>query len=651
MMPNPITKGRSAALRQARNHLLESGEIPSGDWIGPVVARSWSRSQEAGLVPVGHLPETLHLTSFQLAHAIDRQQELIAHARPVMEYLYSQTRDSGSMVVLAGDRGVLLHALGDTAFLERAERVALSPGASWHERYCGTNAIGTALAEAAPVVINGAEHYLERNGFLTCAAAPVAAPDGRLLGVLDISGDHRRRHPHTFCLVRAAAQMVENRLFEARHAGDLRLRFHPLAEGIGTLAEGVLALSADGTLIGANRAAMATLSLTAADLGMRALHDTFHLSFQELLDWSLRHGSEPLPIHCRQDRGGTGDTLFVRIEPGRRSRPIAIARIDTQTDALATLDSGCETVRAAIQKARKVLDKPIPVLLQGESGVGKEVFAKAMHDSGPRRSRPFVAVDCSSLPENLIEAELFGYASGAFTGARRGGSPGRIREVQGGTLFLDEIGDMPLAMQTRLLRVLQERQVTPLGGGKAVAVDFALVCASHRNLKEEMEAGRFRADLYYRINGLALMLPALRERKDFPVLLNRVLEETAPGRGIGLEAPVAAAFADYAWPGNLRQLVSVLRTACALLDDDEQRIGWQHLPDDLSEELRRPYRGATPAAPIDETENLRDLSAAAIARAMQLSQGNLSEAARRLGISRNTLYRHLRKLDEAARTD
>jgi transcriptional regulator of acetoin/glycerol metabolism len=647
MVPNPIIKGRSAALRQARNHLLEQGEIPSDARIGPVVARSWGRSQDAGLAPLGRLPESLHLTPFQLARALDRQQELIAHARPVMEYLYGQTRDSGSMVILADDRGVLLHALGDAAFLERAERVALSPGASWHERYRGTNAIGTALAEAAPVVINGAEHYLERNGFLTCAAAPVAAPDGRLLGVLDISGDHRRRHPHTFCLVRAAAQMVENRLFEACHAGDLRLRFHPLAEGIGTLAEGVLALSGNGILVGANRAAMAALGLTAADLGVHALHDVFHLSFRDVLDWSTRHGGEPLPIHCRQERGGTGDTLFVRIEPGRRSRPVAIARPAPRTDPLTALDSGCETVRSAIQKARKVLDKPIPVLLQGESGVGKEVFAKAMHDSGPRRDRPFVAVDCSSLPENLIKAELFGYASGAFTGARRGGSPGRIREAQGGTLFLDEIGDMPLTMQTRLLRVLQERQVTPLGG-KAVAVDFALVCASHRNLKAEMEAGRFRADLYYRINGLALMLPALRERKDFAVLLNRLLEETAPGRGATLDAPVAAAFAAYAWPGNLRQLVSVLRTACALLDDGEDRIGWQHLPDDLAGELRRPVPAT---GPLDATENLHDLSAAAIARTIQLSQGNMSEAARRLGISRNTLYRRLRKQDEAAIAD
>lgn len=650
-MLNPPAKGPTAMLRQARNRLLECGELPAENLVGPVVARSWGRSQEAGLTPVGRLPEPYHLNRFQLTRAIGRQQELIAHARPVMEYLFTQTRDSGSMAILADDRGILLHALGDADFLDRAERVALAPGASWNERHRGTNAIGTALAEAAPVVINGAEHFLERNAFLTCAAAPVAAPDGRQLGVLDISGDQRRRHPHTFCLVRTAAQMIENRLFEAYHSGSVHLRFHALAEGIGTLTEGVLALSDAGLIAGANPAAMRLLGLSSADLGCIHLERVFHLRLAELLDWAARRGHAPMLVrHTTQQGEGR---LFVRVETSRVlrqvSHPVAMAKpltpaaTATPVDALAALDSGCGLIAAAIHKARRVLDKPIPVLLQGESGVGKEVFANAMHNSGPRRGKPFIAVDCSALSENLIEAELFGYAPGAYTGARREGSPGRIREVQGGTLFLDEIGDMPLAMQTRLLRVLQERQVTPLGGGKAVAVDFALICASHRNLKAEMEAGRFRADLYYRINGLTLMLPALRERNDFAALLDRLLQDLLPDRRVEFDTGVAAAFADFAWPGNLRQLVNALRTACALLDDDENRIGWQHLPDDLAEDLRQ--RRAPEPILADASENLRDVSAATIARAISQSHGNMSEAARRLGISRNTLYRRLKQQD------
>jgi transcriptional regulator of acetoin/glycerol metabolism len=657
MLPPRRPKGSDAALREARRFLLSRGEVPADALVGAVVARSWARSQAAGLAPDAHPPEFFHLAGLALAEAVDERKALLAHARPVMEYLHAQTRDSGSMVILADDHGVLLQSLGDAEFLDRAGRIALAPGASWHERDRGTNAIGTALAETSAVVINGAEHYLDRNDFLTCAAAPVSAPDGRLLGVLDISGDQRRRHPHTLSLVRTAAQMLENRIFEVSHRGDVRLHLHPLAEGVGTVAEGVLAVSEDARVIGANRAALSLLALLPRELGTLPLERLLHVRLSALVEWARHHGAEPVPV-SRADASGRASPfgLFVRVSLppprpvsfGTAAKPQAPA---APADALAALDTGCAQLHAAVTKARKVLDKPIPVLLQGESGVGKEVFAQAMHAASARRERPFVAVDCASLPENLIEAELFGYAPGAFTGARREGSPGRIREVRGGTLFLDEIGDMPLALQTRLLRVLQERQVTPLGGGKPVPVEFALVCATHRNLKTEMDAGRFRADLYYRLNGLTLMLPAVRERTDFAALLQRLLASLAPNQGITLTPGVAAAFADHPWPGNVRQLVNALRTACALLDPGERVIDWAHLPDDLLLELRAdtPRHVATATPPPDSTppaagpavERLRDISAQAIHRAIEVSRGNMSEAARRLGISRNTLYRRL----------
>jgi len=254
-----------------------------------------------------------------------------------------------------------------------------------------------------------------------------------------------------------------------------------------------------------------------------------------------------------------------------------------------------------------------------------------------------VAVNCAALPETLIEAELFGYQGGAFTGARREGAPGRIREAHGGTLFLDEIGDMPLAMQARLLRVLQERAVVPLGGGKPVPVDFALVCATHRQLRTELAAGRFREDLYYRLNGLTLHLPALRERGDLPGLVARLLADLEPERPLTLDAPLASALAAYRWPGNLRQLHNALRTACALLGDGELQIGWRHLPDDLADDLRAARAQRPPEAVADEEADLRLQQAHTVARVVEVCKGNLSEAARRLGISRNTLYRKLGK--------
>ena len=302
------------------------------------------------------------------------------------------------------------------------------------------------------------------------------------------------------------------------------------------------------------------------------------------------------------------------------------------------------------------------MLLHGESGTGKEVLARAIHQASGRAAQPLVAVNCAALPENLIEAELFGYAPGAFTGARREGAPGLIRQAHGGTLLLDEIGDMPLALQARLLRLLQERQVTPLGSGQPVAVDFALICASHRDLKAEVAAGRLRADLYWRINGLTLHLPPLRQRSDWHALAQRLLQQHAREQGRAscptLGDELAHALRHYPWPGNLRQLDSALRTA-AVLAAGSPHIDWQHLPGDLQQELQRPPAPHAPPAPQPNglpasaqpmpeqpatgTMPLAQHTLLALQRAVAEAGGNISQAARNLGISRNTLYRHLKR--------
>ncbi|MGE4279517.1 MAG: sigma-54-dependent Fis family transcriptional regulator [Magnetospirillum sp.] len=629
--PDGRANGQSQAdsLRHARQ-LLECGQVPPVGLVGTVVAQSWRRSMDAGLTPWRGL-DGAHLSAPDLTRAIDHRRELVTRARPVMEYLHAQTRGSGSMVILADEGGVLLDTLGDADFLGRAERVALMPGASWHEAHRGTNAIGTALAESAPVSVHGGEHFLEHNSFLTCAAAPVAGPDGKLLGVLDISGHRRGRHPHTAGLVSAAAHMIENRLFEARHAGGLRLRLHPQPDGIGTLAEGLLALDGDGRIIGANRAALALLGLSPGSLGQVRVEDRLAVDVDGLLDWGSSRRAAPLMADSTR-----GQRLFLQVEAPPRPLRVNPAKT-SQRDALSALEIGDPVLGQAVAKARKVAGKDIALLLMGESGVGKEVFAQAVHSSGPRAHGPFVAVNCAALPEHLIEAELFGYAPGAFTGARRDGAPGRIRQAQGGTLFLDEIGDMPLTLQSRLLRVLQDREVVPLGGGKAVKVDFALMAATHQPLKQAVADGRFRADLYYRLNGLSLTLPPLRQRKDLQALVARILDQIQPGAGLSVSAQVAKAFVDFAWPGNIRQLANVLRTACALLDADETRIRWQHLPEDLIDDMR------TPAPPEAEgLGDLRKVSDQVMERTLAACGGNVSRAAKQLGISRNTLYRRLR---------
>lgn len=652
----------AAALRQARLQMLENGHLPGG--VDERVVRSWQRCLDAGLRPTGRLEPVEHRSGSQLAQALAANHELLAHSRPVMEYLFEQVRHSQSVVVLADQRGTLMHTLGDAHFAGKAARVALSSGASWHESQRGTNAIGTALADACPVEIHGAEHFLERNGFLTCAAAPIVSATGQLLGILDISSEQRSGHPHTLGLVATAARMIENRLLDATCRRHIRLHIHPQPEGIGTVAEGIVAVSEDGWIVGANRRGLALLGLSTGQIGGAAIDSVLDMSWPQLLSRQQRHLVQSSRVQ-RHD----GSTLFVQVHMSASvlASPPALATSDrsatphqalatrqtTPDDALAAIDSGDARWRAAADKARRVLGKPIALLIQGESGVGKEIFARATHDSGPRRQGPFVAINCAAIPEHLIEAELFGHEPGAFTGARREGRTGRVREAHGGTLFLDEIGDMPLGMQTRLLRVLQERQVTPLGGGQAVDVDFALVCATHRKLKEEADKGSFRSDLYYRINGLTVHLPALRERTDFAALVERMLASLNPGRHVQIDADLLAQLSNHPWPGNLRQCASVLRTASAMLADDEDCIERHHLADDVLEDLqaltsptptpRHPSAADCPASvPPLGARNLDELTRSAIQQALESSRGNISLAARCLGISRQTLYRHLK---------
>lgn len=631
----------TSPLTQARWQLVERGTLPSVD-VEAHVAQSWHRSWRAGLLPVdasAPAGEPLGAVALQRAQACNR--DLISHSRPVMEHLFEQVRQSHSMVILSDAQGVLMHTLGELDFLNKAQRVALCCGASWAEDQRGTNAIGTALVESRPIEIHGTEHYLDCNGFLTCAAAPILSAQGQLVGVLDISGDHRSRHPHTLGLVSTAAQMIENSLMLATCRHQTLVQLHPCAEGVGSVAQGLLAFADDGRLTGANRKGLAWLGLTLADVGQVHWPQVFDGPAPRWWGPQAQVGTRPQRLHTVQ-----GVPLYAQVQQrlglARPATPLATPPV---RDALTQLDSGDLRWRSAADKARKVVDKGIPLLVLGESGVGKELFAQALHQSSSRRDKPFVAVNCAALPEHLIEAELFGYVPGAFTGASRHGAPGRLRQAHGGTLFLDEIGDMPLALQTRLLRVLQERQITPLGGSTATALDVNLVCATHHPLKDAVAQGRFRADLYYRINGLTVTLPPLRERTDFGALCARVLQNLAP-EPLTIAPEVMAALQTFDWPGNLRQLSHVLRTAVALLEPDSTDIGWSHLPEDVVAELcpAVPPDASCRAVVVDgpsATPALRDMSLQAMERALAQAHGNVSAAARQLGISRQTLYRKL----------
>ncbi|PPC82484.1 MAG: sigma-54-dependent Fis family transcriptional regulator, partial [Methylotenera sp.] len=561
-MSNAATDNTPAIL-QARQEFLSNGNVEHGA-IAEAIERSWRRCLANGIDT--NSPQSLEVvTAQELALKREKNQQLLKLAQPEMETLNEQIAHTRNVVILTDDEGVILHSLGGHHFLNEEQRIALSAGASWNENHRGTNAIGTVLIEQSALTVQGAEHFMAYHHSLSCSAVPIFGGENQLIATLDVSNDFNMSQQHTLALVKMSAQMIENRLFMASHKGEVALHFHARPEFIGTLWEGVAIFTDSGQLVAINRSGQFQLSLNTSNAASQQgiqFNNLFDVPFASLL--RQVGGTDKLIVPLRLNNGAR---IYVQVEPLNKkpqistTPPAAVKR--TSAANLDLLDSGDAKISRAVQQIKQVLSRDIPILIQGETGVGKELFARAIHEASAQHKGPWVAVNCAALPEGLIEAELFGYEEGAFTGARRKGSPGKIEQANGGTLFLDEIGDMPLSLQARLLRVLQERTVTPLGSTKTIPVNFSLISATNLKLKEKVESGEFRSDLYYRLNGLSVALPPLRERSDLQALIDVILNIEQAG-SVEITPEVRAIFQAHSWPGNIRQLHNVLRTAIAL---------------------------------------------------------------------------------------
>ncbi|HEY6897757.1 MAG TPA: sigma-54-dependent Fis family transcriptional regulator [Rhodocyclaceae bacterium] len=603
-----------------------------------LIARSWQRCVARGLRPESPVPEGLVARS-ELVDRLEANHRLLTYAQPVVEYLHQQIARSSSMVLLADNSGTLLRSVGDPDFVDRASRIALMPGAVWTEAEMGTNAVGVALLEQRPAAVFGDQHFLQRNQFLTCLSTPVRGPGGGLVGILDISSDARVSLVHAQALLLSAAELIENRLIETMTDAAVVIRFHPMREALGTPLEGLIAFHSNGTMLACNTRARQFLRLE-ANIAPR-YEACFDKSWDSLLDLAGHTGLEPTLLRSHHGHNFAA-TLAARSlqrstsRAGIGHRPMAPARTSTAR-RLEDLDQGDSRMIEAVRRAQRIAAHDIPLLIQGETGTGKEIFAQAFHHSGPRRDGPFVAINCAAIPASLIEAELFGYVEGAYTGARRAGARGKLREAHGGTLFRDEIGDMPLKLQAVLLRVLETRRVAPLGGATEEPVDIALVCASHHPLKELTDRGLFRADLFFRLSGMTVALPPLRERTDFNALVRQILNEEFPQRSPRISPEALAALKRHRWPGNLRQLRNALKLAVALLGDSDDTLGVAHLPQDIVDEAPGQEHNK------QDGTSLRATEARLIREAVARNRGNISAAARELGITRTTLYRKLRQ--------
>ncbi len=641
-------------------HVVQNGLQPAG--IEPHVTRSWYRClREYRIEPSAPRQNTV-LNSQSLKELQQRMGELLPVARAEMESLYEQIAGSGFAVILSDTQGVVLTTITDPALQREFRQAGLSLGALWDERHEGTNGIGTCLAEGGPVTVHREEHFRGYNLSLSCSGAPILDPHGSIIAVLDAStansSDSRLIQRHTMALVNMSAHLISRWNFLNEFSQSWILRFHSRPEFVGLLHEALVAMDGAGNIMAVNESALLQLGCsTRKALIGEPIEKFFQFDFATL---ERRAQFEPSTIWPVRDLAH-GRRFFAiaraPLRPASRTLELAAPSPAATTPEGIRLSRGHHHVgedaqmRKNLTFGRQLFAKQVPILLQGATGTGKEAFAKALHHSGLWCDKAFVTVNCAAIPESLIESELFGYTRGAFTGAVKEGRVGKILQSNGGTLFLDEIGDMPLMLQTRLLRVIEEREVVPLGSDQAIPVTLHVISATHRDIRQMIQDGEFREDLYYRLNGITLHLPLLRDRGDKADLIRTLLqEENADQESIEIAEDAFQKLLDYSWPGNIRQLRNALRTASALCRDGIIRLS--NLPQEILHTETRVM--APPAAAAGNSDGvaaamnlpsaaLRDAECAALLRELERMHWNISRTAQALGISRNTLYRKIHK--------
>jgi sigma-54 dependent transcriptional regulator, acetoin dehydrogenase operon transcriptional activator AcoR len=618
--------------------------------ITEVVRNSWSRCLHSYALDPQELKRPNSVEQADLQTRRERLGVLLGIARIEMEALGKLIKHSEYSIMLTDRDGVILSYVGDSGFSATARRSGFREGVMWSEREMGTNGMGTCLTEGHSVVIHRTDHFLAQNTQLTCCAAPIFDMRGELLAALDISGASSNPQSHTLALVDMAAQNVENRTLLSA-CRDLHLvRFHRCAEFVSTPGEGVLVFDDQGTVKGVNRSGLTLLGQRRheAVCGQR-VEQVLDTSFATLMRLAALRGyrAESLGLKASQRRWFA--TVHAPVDAPRR----APGTVATDSSAPATphgslecLYSSDPTMTHNVEVLRRVVDRDISVLLLGETGTGKGFCARAIHNASNRADKPFVTVNCAAIPETLIESELFGHKPGAFTGAAREGGVGRILQANGGTLFLDEIGDMPVALQTRLLNVIEDREVMPLGGSKVVSVDVRVISATQHHPLDLIAKGQFREDLYYRLNGITVRLPPLRQRSDSAELIEKLLRSEANDAAIEIEPPLLEHLVHHSWPGNVRQLRNVLRTMLALRTSERLTLAEfneEWLAGAVPEEALRAETEAALDGDGDGESVLSGAERDALRRMLESCQWNVSAAAARLHISRRTIYRKIHR--------
>jgi len=642
-----------AITMQAWERFLTGESEPTHLPIRHVIERSWARSASSGVNAYASATP-LVADDDQLHHDRHNNRQLLLAANETFDHAADLLYETSAMVVLTDKNGVILDTRGDNRTLDAGHDIKLKPGGNWNEDVVGTNGIGTALSTGQPVFVHAAEHFCEGIKEWTCAGAPIRDPlDRSIVGLIDISGPPEIFRRHNVALAVLAAEKIELALGEQARAERLRLLEACLSSiPVGNGTDGVVVLDRHGRIIHLNDDA-APLRTRIADgfdlsVGSRLVDLDEAKSDQEIMD-RLPDALRPAWLKPLQVGGDMSGAVLIYSASGRRPRkeappPASIAVPDRQS--LPEILGDSERLQIAIAKAKRAAKGRTSVLVEGETGVGKELFAQLIHATGSADPKaPFIAFNCGAVSKDLLGAELFGHVSGAFTGAAKEGRAGRFELAHGGTLCLDEIGELPLDLQPYLLRVLEEGAVYRLGDGKPRPVNVRLIALTNRNLKEEVKAGRFRRDLYFRISTVTLDIPTLRERVgDIDRLIdffNRMFAAKYGVETLHIDNAARAALLRHDWPGNVRELRSLIESLILMATDRNVRL------DDLPAEIsgaRSNGSGLTEdTVEIACNASLEDTERQAIEHAIETGGNNLSSVAKTLRISRSTLYRKMKQ--------
>lgn len=594
----------------------------------------------------------------ELFEKMEENRELVLAAAPIMNKIYDFVKGSNFFSILTDKEGCILNVIGDEEILSEAFRFKMIPGAYMDEENIGTNAMGTCITENNPIQVSAEEHFISAYHRWTCSGCPIKDESGKIIGTLDLTGYSEQVHSHTLGMVVAGARAIENQLMNNKLRSKLLTEKKQQKLILDSILKGFITADMQGVILSANSFATELFGCSNEEL--------LHMKTSDILkDWnsvykSAKEDSSPFkkdvdviskrnilqlnltayPVKNQNNEATNVILVFDEVKKQRKSIDSIMGRHAIYTfDKIVGKDANFLQV---INFAKKISDSRSNILIMGESGTGKELFAQSIHNYSERSNGSFVALNCGAIPRNLIESELFGYEQGSFTGAKAGGNPGKFEIADGGTIFLDEIGEMPLDLQTRLLRVIEEGTVSRIGSSHERVVDVRVIAATNKNLKQEVENGTFRKDLFYRLNVLPLRLPSLCERKgDIKLLLDYFMDRISKKlnkKKVHIPLEYIEKLVEYNWPGNVRELENYVELA----------VNTEMVPDihmlNFEESSNQSIKIKS-AANFSSVLSLKEMEKEHIVNVLESTGYNITQAASVLGIGRNTLYRKLKEFE------